>query len=234
MLKSCLGGISLLKALADQAFILLEERFIKGFYMPNEKLSENQLCKEFKMSRTPLRQALNKFIENGYITSVDKKGIFVKPISIKYCIDCRDLLIILEKAMIDILENNQTNFDFECLQQIIDKQTTARDTNNYYNYLCSHFDFRMKLFEYANNTALSRAYKQLVKDLIRIIMIVWRKTENKSHYSTISKNQELLDLLKQGNFNELKSTCCKAYVFELDESKLTMYISHLLSPDFVD
>lgn len=63
--------------LAKKAYFVLEEQFIKGYYMPNEKLSENQLCKQLNMSRTPIRQALSQFIEKGYITSVDKKGIFV-------------------------------------------------------------------------------------------------------------------------------------------------------------
>jgi len=228
------GGVLMEEPLAEKAYLILEERFIRGCYMPNEKLSENQLCKELEMSRTPIRQALGKLIGKGYITSIDKKGIFVKPISIKYAVDCRDLLMTLELAMAERLEKHDPVIDFDDLQASVHQQMIARDMNDYYSYLHHHFHFRIKLFQYANNLALTNAYKYLVKDIIRIVMIIWRKTEDKTHYSIIEKDQQFIDYLKQKDFEKIKRICCDPYTFEMDTLKSGMYKNFLVDPDFVE
>lgn len=220
--------------LAKKAYVVLEEQFITGYYMPNEKLSENQLCKQLDMSRTPIRQALAQLIEKGYITSVDKKGIFVKPISIKYAIDCRDVVMVLEEEMCSRLINYYKSIDFDDLQQSIEQQKQAQATNDYYLYLHHHFHFRTKLFQYVNNSALTNAYKYLVKDIIRIAMVVWRKTSDKLHYSLIEKNERFLTCLQERNFEKLAEICCDPYRFEVDAIKSSMYKMFLADPDFVE
>lgn len=220
--------------LAKKAYAVLEEKFIKGYYMPNEKLSENQLCKQLNMSRTPIRQALSQFIEKGYITSVDKKGIFVKPISIKYALDCRDVVMVLEKEMCSRLSTCYEAIRFDELQQIIEQQKKAQMTNDYYLYLHYHFEFRTTLFRYVNNSAMTNAYKYLVKDMIRIAMVIWCKTAEKQHYSLIEKDYRFLTCLHDKNFEKLAEICCDPYTFEIDALKSSMYKMFLADPDFVE
>lgn len=216
--------------LAEQAYFLLEERFIKAIYMPNDKLSENQLCREFNMSRTPIRQALSKFIENDFITSVDKKGIFVKPISKQYFFDCIDLIVILENAMLHILLKQTQPLPIARLESYIALQQQAHAQNDYYTYLRAHFDFRLALFACTQNKALTKAYSQTVNDLIRIAMVIWRKTKNEPHNSSIEADQKLLQLLQHPPATLQDFS---AYTTIFHTSKKQLYDLHLQPPDFI-
>ena len=63
---------------------IIEERIAKGELKGNDKLpSENELCREYDVSRTSVRQMLNVLTQKGLIYSVHGKGSFVKSPEIK-------------------------------------------------------------------------------------------------------------------------------------------------------
>ncbi|MGQ9675351.1 MAG: GntR family transcriptional regulator [Chloroflexota bacterium] len=69
-------------ALHNDIFRTLRERIIYGEYPPGMCLSEQGLCEEFKVSRTPLREAIRKLEEVKLVTAIPRYGTFVAPIDI--------------------------------------------------------------------------------------------------------------------------------------------------------
>lgn len=56
----------------------LKERIINGEFGPSEKIpSENQLAKEFNVSRLTVRQATSQLIQEGFLWAIRGKGTFV-------------------------------------------------------------------------------------------------------------------------------------------------------------
>ncbi|MDO8957328.1 MAG: GntR family transcriptional regulator, partial [Deltaproteobacteria bacterium] len=53
----------LTKTLHDGIFEKLRDRIVYMEYPPGKLLSEKDLCEEFKVSRTPLREAIQKLKE---------------------------------------------------------------------------------------------------------------------------------------------------------------------------
>ena len=49
---------------------------------PGETISENQLCKRFGISRTPVRAALQRLEQNGFVQIIPCKGTIVTPIDL--------------------------------------------------------------------------------------------------------------------------------------------------------
>ena len=68
----------------------------KGAYPPGYELKENKLIKEFKVSRTPIREALRRLEKDMVIVSVPHKGSVVIYHSLKDFIDLLDLREALE------------------------------------------------------------------------------------------------------------------------------------------
>lgn len=57
---------------------ILLERIEQGVYLPNQKMpSENQLCREFSMSRPTVRQAMAELQASGIITIEKGRGTYV-------------------------------------------------------------------------------------------------------------------------------------------------------------
>ena len=56
-------------SLADQVFDRLENDIIQGVYAKGEILTELKLVEQLGVSRTPIREALRRLEQGGYITT---------------------------------------------------------------------------------------------------------------------------------------------------------------------
>lgn len=71
------------KSLKDIAYERIRSRILQCDYLPGAMLSETALCQEMEISRTPVREALNKLEQENLVTIYPKKGILVKDLSVK-------------------------------------------------------------------------------------------------------------------------------------------------------
>jgi len=67
---------------ADQIFVALRDRIVYLEYLPGTLLSEKELCEEFRVSRTPLREAIRRLEDMGLVKSIPRFGTHVTAIDI--------------------------------------------------------------------------------------------------------------------------------------------------------
>jgi DNA-binding GntR family transcriptional regulator len=68
--------------LHGKIFSTLKDRIVYMEYPPGKLLSEKELCEEFKVSRTPLREAIQKLEEMKLVTVIPRYGTYVSPVDI--------------------------------------------------------------------------------------------------------------------------------------------------------
>ncbi len=78
----------------------LKHEIILGKMVPGSVIDEQKIAKELKVSRTPVREAILRLNEEGFITIVPRKGTFVSTISFKNIKDVYELRIIVEPKAI--------------------------------------------------------------------------------------------------------------------------------------
>ena len=64
-------------SLSSSIFSILRERILKGEFVAGEKIKENQIASELKVSRTPIREAFKQLEQVGLIENVSNRGAFV-------------------------------------------------------------------------------------------------------------------------------------------------------------
>jgi DNA-binding GntR family transcriptional regulator len=69
----------------------LQRDILTGKYRPGEKLTEQNLCKEYGISRTPIREALRQLEECGLVENILNRGCFVIGLSRQEFEDMFDL-----------------------------------------------------------------------------------------------------------------------------------------------
>jgi DNA-binding GntR family transcriptional regulator len=67
--------------LTEQAYRLLEEQIVTLRLKPGEVLSEQMLSANFKIGRTPVREALQRLAREGLMTILPRKGLLVSDIN---------------------------------------------------------------------------------------------------------------------------------------------------------
>ena len=66
----------------DELYHILEDEICTLKILPGEALSENQLCKRFGVSRTPIRSVLQRLEQNRFVQIIPCKGTIVTPIDL--------------------------------------------------------------------------------------------------------------------------------------------------------
>ena len=65
------------ESLTDQAYDILKGKIINRELPPGTRLVDSQLAEECGISRTPLRDAIRKLVEEGLVTACSKRGYCV-------------------------------------------------------------------------------------------------------------------------------------------------------------
>ena len=68
--------------LRNAVYKKLEEMILSGEIKPKEKILENELAKKLGVSRTPIREALNKLEQKNLVVRIPHKGTYVREISL--------------------------------------------------------------------------------------------------------------------------------------------------------
>ena len=74
----------------------LKDRIIAWRYPPEHRLTEDGLCKEFGVSRSPVREALRVLATNGFVRRTDNRGYAVRQVKRKELEELYDFRLALE------------------------------------------------------------------------------------------------------------------------------------------
>ena len=77
-------------------------------FLPGERLNEAVLAKELGVSRTPLREALNRLTTEGFLTFSVNNGFFRKPLDVKEVFDLYEFRMHLELAAVRLAVERAT------------------------------------------------------------------------------------------------------------------------------
>jgi DNA-binding GntR family transcriptional regulator len=83
-------------SLADQAYAQIKRRIFDFELMPGDRLSETELAEAIAVSRTPLRQALQRLQHEGLVEAIPKVGWLVPPLSFDKFDELYDFRVLIE------------------------------------------------------------------------------------------------------------------------------------------
>jgi DNA-binding GntR family transcriptional regulator len=84
----------------NSIFDTIKHRIVHLIYKPHQRLTEIKLSQEFGCSRTPVREALRKLEQEGWVTMIAHQGYYIRSYTAKEVDDLYELLITLEKMAV--------------------------------------------------------------------------------------------------------------------------------------
>jgi DNA-binding GntR family transcriptional regulator len=88
---------------AAEIFSVLKSRIVQWEYPPGQRFTEEELCKEFGVSRSPVREALRMLEENNLVDKIPYRGCTVKQPDLNELNELYDVRVILESAVAEQL-----------------------------------------------------------------------------------------------------------------------------------
>jgi DNA-binding GntR family transcriptional regulator len=93
-------------SLSTEIFSTLKERIIHWEYPPAHRFTEEELCDEFGVSRSPVREALQMLVENGLVTKEAYRGYTVRQPDLEEIHELYDVRLALELFVVETLALN--------------------------------------------------------------------------------------------------------------------------------
>jgi DNA-binding GntR family transcriptional regulator len=90
-------------ALSADVFAALKERIIRWEYSPAHRFTEEELCEEFGVSRSPVREALHMLVENGLVMKEPYRSYTVRQPDLEEIHDLYDVRLALELFTVEWL-----------------------------------------------------------------------------------------------------------------------------------
>ena len=114
--------------LSTRAYGQIKHLILCNEIMPGQKLSHQQLSERLGMSRTPVREALTRLVQEGYVSFQPKRGFTCKEIKLQEAEELYELREALEAFAVEKAVEGSTE---EALEQLRNKmQIYGRDVGN--------------------------------------------------------------------------------------------------------
>ena len=114
---------------------VLRERILSLRYKPGRGLSAASLAKEFGVSREPVREAMLRLSDDGFIETFPKSGSRVSLINLEKTGNERFLRKSTELYAIGTFAANRTNEDLQAMRQLIARQQESLGKKDFQSFL---------------------------------------------------------------------------------------------------
>jgi len=144
------------KTLADSVRARLTEEIINGTIPPGSRLDEHVLATRFKVSRTPVREALRQLTASGLVEWRPRHGVVVASISVHQMVEMFEVMAELEGFAGRLAARRMTDEGKQALQNIHERCRPFALNGDRENYHRMNRSFHIAIYEGSHNPYLAK------------------------------------------------------------------------------
>lgn len=161
----------------------IERRIVELVYEPGQLLNEKQLIEEFGVSRTPIREALLKLSEKGFVEMVPRVGTYVSQVDIKKIKYAYEIKKYLEVLAVELAAQRATDDEINEMINIVERIDDYDPVKDYEKYIQDDYLFRNIIREASRNPMLIQYLDELNKKTKRFIKYIQYKMGDSKWYN---------------------------------------------------
>jgi DNA-binding GntR family transcriptional regulator len=109
-----------ISVLTDYAYSEILQMILSAVIKPGTRIREDLLAAQLGISRTPVREAVNRLTQTGFITNINRKGLYCVKVTTEDLLSLLDLRVVMETLSFEKCIALASEDDIKGLQQIID------------------------------------------------------------------------------------------------------------------
>jgi len=173
----------------------LREGILDGTFPPRTQLSEVALSQQLSVSRGPIREAMQRLLQEGLLRGERNRGVFVVDLGAS---DVRDIYLArsaVERRAAAIVAADGTDDDFTTLQSMVDQLTAAADST-WVELTQLDLQFHQTLVAAAGSPRLDRMFRTLMAE--SQLCIVRLEPFYPGREEVVREHQAILDAIVAG------------------------------------
>ena len=185
----------------------LEQRIVEGELSNGKRLDETELSGFYGVSRTPVREALQRLAESGLAEHLPRRGTFVRSPSLSQLVEMFEVMAELECMAIRLAARRATSNDIDALEK--DNETcraavAANDTKKYYEI---NARLHGRIYQMSGNSFLANEARRL-HDRLRPFRRLQLRVRGRMEES-MAEHDIILTALRDGDADRAMETMKK-------------------------
>jgi DNA-binding GntR family transcriptional regulator len=155
-------------ALSDKAYGIIKTDIIRCVLKPGQQLVQQQMAEKYKLGITPIREALHRLAQEGFVQPIPRFGYTVSFITFSDVHEIYELRSILESAAASLAAVRGTDKQLEGISNAADFTYVYKDQQSYSDFLALNADFHRYVAVVAGNRRLADQISKLLDELTRV------------------------------------------------------------------
>ena len=172
----------------EQIYNDIRDKILKNEYAPGSKLSENSLSNDYDCSRTPVREAIKRLEQDGFVTVLPHSGSYVKEMTIREYQYLAEIRTYLESLAFRL--NCEKKTDITPFAEILDQMDACDIVNDVLTFSNLHFQFHLAMVEASGNETLYTTFRRL--NLNANSLLFYQQLTEKGKQTTQDEHRKIL------------------------------------------
>jgi DNA-binding GntR family transcriptional regulator len=160
-------NMPLAQGLPDRIYSALKHRILTCSLQPGRRLMEKELAQELGVSRTPLREALNRLALEQLVFLTPYRGYAVAPVLLDDIRNLSELRLIVESASAALAAERATDDDLKLLEECATLHYQPGNRATYEQYLRDNSAFHQTLVRSTRNERLESVVASVLDQIQR-------------------------------------------------------------------
>lgn len=187
----------------------LRDSIVNGRLEPGSQLSEVDLARNFGVSRGPVREAIQRLVQEGLLRSEPHRGVFVPVLTHKDVVDVYLARAALESAALRLLIAAPTSQrTYEVLDTYVEEMETAASQGDWEAVGKFDLEFHTALVASSESPRLQRMLTTLISET-RLCLAALTGAEARHHL--VTEHRAICDAIKDGDADRALAALEKHY-----------------------
>lgn len=170
----------------------LKEMAVLYTIRPGERVNELELAEKFSVSRTPLREALNRLVAENLLSFVPNRGFYVRQLDRQDVFDLYELRNSIESAAVQLATRRAEDKDIKALRKFWKDVLKEKGKIPSEELVIKDEEFHVRLVALSGNNEMVRSMYSINS---RIHFVRWIDLEQRGH-DAFAEHLDILDAIE--------------------------------------
>jgi DNA-binding GntR family transcriptional regulator len=190
----------------ERVYEAIKTRVIYGHYRPGHPMSESVLARVLHASRTPVREALSRLGEEGYVQRVPRRGYRVAPLTRTTIAQVFQVRKLLEIEGAGLAAQHATAEMIQTMQESSDYPDVVDGEEGYHERLRANERFHLAVAQGSGNQFLVDLVRQCLLHHSRVLSLAM---ERPMLPNTPTQHQAIVDAIRQHDPHAARTIMCQ-------------------------
>lgn len=183
----------------DEVYDILLDWIVTGKLQANQQIRDKMISEQLGVSRTPIREALLRLENEGFVQTKANSSTFVTPINYEEITHYYSIAYTLEKLAVEEMFTKITNKHLKKMENINQEMYLSIKKGEFLDAVERDTEFHTLFISLSSNTELKKILVHLKQKLKRIELFYYDKV--KDVHLSFTEHKKIIAAFKQENMN---------------------------------